>query len=345
MARLISTRLGKGLSSGLLFSLLGAVMVTSCASSYESSSAPRDMAGSAMNNAIEADIVAQSAPALPTDGAVQEKSAESLPVEPAPGSPSQSKPQLIKTADLSMEVEDTSTAIQAISQLMGQEQGDILNLNESGSSDARQSANLSLRVPATRLNATLEKLAALGEVENRSISAQDVSGQIVDTDARLRNLRKQEEMLLKIMEKSGEVPDVLAVSQELANVRQNIEQIDAQLKLLKSQVAYSTINIYLSEPATFSAPSRTKFSTELKNTWEESTDSVLGFSRGLIKLGLALLVWSPYLGILALLIWGAKRSLRNRRDRRIARKQAAMQQAAMQQATQPSPTAPSETQS
>lgn len=326
MARLISDRLGKGLSSGLLLSLLGAVMVTSCASSYESSSAPSaEMAGSAMDSAMEADIVAQNAPALPGDGAIQEKSAESLPIEPSPGSPSQSKPQLIKTADLSMEVEDTGSAIQAISQLMGEEQGDILNLNESGSSDARQSANLSLRVPAARLNATLEKLAALGNVENRSISAQDVSGQIVDTDARLRNLRKQEEMLLKIMEKSGEVPDVLAVSQELANVRQNIEQIDAQLKLLKSQVAYSTINIYLSEPATFSAPSRTKFSTELKNTWEESTDSVLGFSRGLIKLGLALLVWSPYLGILALLIWGAKRSLRKRRDRRIATKQAATQ--------------------
>ena len=318
MARFIQARFGKGLSSGLLLSLLGAVMVTSCASSYESSSAP---AGNSIQEefadaAMEGDMVAQSAPALPTDGAVQEKSAESLPVEPVPGSPAQTKPQLIKTADLSMEVEDTGTAIQAISQLMVKEQGDILNLNESGSGDVRQSASLSLRVPSQRLSAALEQLAALGEVENRNISAQDVSGQIVDTDARLRNLRKQEEMILKIMEKSGEIKDVLAVSQELANVRQNIEQIDAQLKLLKSQVAYSTINLYLSEPATFSAPSRTKFSTELKNTWEESTDSVLGFTRGLLKLGLALLVWSPYLGVLALLIWGAKRSLGKRRDRK-----------------------------
>ena len=324
MARLNSTRLGKSLHSGLALSILGAVMVTSCASSYESSSAPagsvqEELAGVAM----EADILAQNAPAPSADTAVQSKSAESLPVEPTPGSPTQEKPQLIKTADLSMEVEDTTAAIQAISQLMLQEKGDILNLSESGSSGDRQSANLNLRVPSQRLNATLENLTALGEVENRSISAQDVSGQIVDTDARLRNLRKQEEMILKIMEQSGEITDVLAVSQELANVRQTIETIDAQLKSLKSKVAYSTINLYLSEPATFSAPSRTKFSTELKNTWEESTDGVLGFTRGLIKLGLALLVWSPYLGVLALLIWGAKRSLGKRRDRRAALKRAA----------------------
>ncbi len=322
MARFNSARFGKGLSSGLLLSLLGAVMVTSCASSSpESSSAPAGFAQDEfVESAMEADIVSQQA-----GGAIdsQAKSAaDSLPVEPAPGSPTQEKPQLIKTADLSMEVEDTTAAIQAISQLMVQEKGDILNLSESGSSGDRQSANLNLRVPSQRLNATLEKLTDLGEVDSRSISAQDVSGQIVDTDARLRNLRKQEEMILKIMEQSGEITDVLAVSQELSNVRQTIETIDAQLKSLKSKVAYSTINLYLSEPATFSAPSRTKFSTELKNTWEESTDGVLGFTRGLIKLGLALLVWSPYLGVLALLIWGAKRSLGKRRDRKRALKQA-----------------------
>ena len=326
MARFNSARFGKGLSSGLLLSLLGAVMVTSCASSSpESSSLPADFA----EEELAGNVVTTTRGIVDKQRIAEADSeakavADSITPEP-PGSPSQEKPQLIKTADLSVKVEDTTVAIQAISQLIDQEQGDILSLNESGFSSDRQSANLSLRVPAPRLTATLEKLAALGEVENRSISAQDVSGQIVDTDARLRNLRKQEEMILKILEQSGEIQDVLAVSQELANVRQIIEQIDAQLKSLKSKVAYSTISLYLSEPLTFNAPSRTKFSTELKNTWEESTDSVLGFSRGLIKLGLALLVWSPYLGVLALLIWGARRSLRHRRDRRAAMKPAVMQ--------------------
>jgi len=317
MARFSSIRLGKSLSSGLLLTLLSGVVVTSCASSNGPETATQ--AGIVMDaELMEEDFMAQSS-AAKIEGEAKAVAESTLPIEPgSSSSPSQAKPQLIKTANLSMEVEDTTAAIQAISQLVGEEQGDILNLSESGSSGDRQSAELSLRVPAQRLSAALERLTALGDVRNRSVSARDVSGQIVDTDARLRNLRKQEEMILKIMEQSGEITDVLAVSQELANVRQNIEQIDAQLKLLTSQVAYSTIEIYLNEPATFSAPSRTKFGAELKNTWDESTDSVIGFTRGLIQLGLALLIWSPYLGILALLIWGAKRSLSNRRDRKRA---------------------------
>lgn len=306
MARITSAQILRGLAGGLLCSLA----MTGCASSNQSSS-------------ISADMAPQESSAAPELAAAPEAAdraaGESLPGEPMPpGNPSQAKPQLIKRAELALNVEDTAIAIQAIAQLMTQEQGDILNLNESRYGDAQRSASLSLRVPQQRLNGTLEKLAALGEVENRSIAAEDVSGQIVDTDARLRNLRKQEEMILKIMEKSGEIKDVLAVSQELANVRQSIEQIDAQLKLLKSQVAYSTINLSLTEPATFTAPQRTKFSEDLKNTWESSTDSVLGFSRSLVKLGLVLLVWSPYLGVLALLIWGAKRGLQGRRDRKTA---------------------------
>lgn len=237
---------------------------------------------------------------------------------PLPGSPSQLRPQLIKRAELSLQVEDTPAAIQAIAQLIAQEQGDILNLNEFRVSGEQRSATLTLRVPQQRLDPSLEALSALGEVTNRNISAEDVSGQIVDVDARLRNLRKQEEMTLKIMERSGEVKDVLAVSQELANVRQSIEQLDAQLQQLRSQVAYSTINLNLTEPARFSAPNRTRFDQELSNTWQGATDSLLGFSRGLIRLGLVLLVWSPYLAVLALLIWGAGRSLHHRRDRPVA---------------------------
>lgn len=303
-------QLRSGMAGGLLCSLL----LASCASSYDSAA----VSGNAAPQVAESLELEASADLAPGPGTAKEAQGETIPV--VPGSPSQAKPQLIKRAELSLIVADTGAAIQAIAQLMAQEQGDILNLSESRYSGERRSANLSLRVPQQRLDVSLEKLASLGEVENRSISAEDVSGQIVDTDARLRNLRKQEEMILKIMEQSGEISDVLAVSQELANVRQSIEQIDAQLKLLQSQVAYSTINLAVTEPATFSAPARTKFTTELTNTWAGATDSVLGFSRGLVKLGLVLLVWSPYLGILALLIWGAKRGLRNRRDRRAALK-------------------------
>jgi len=41
-----------------------------------------------------------------------------------------------------------------------------------------------------------------------SLTAEDVTTQLVDGEARLRNLRRQESILQKIMDRSGSIPGV-----------------------------------------------------------------------------------------------------------------------------------------
>ena len=123
--------------------------------------------------------------------------------------------------------------------------GDLLRLDDAIPTDPtqRHTATLELRVPQAKLDLTLDQIAALGTVQSRSVSAEDVSNQLVDFKARLRNLRKSEDVVRGIMERSGSVGDVLKVSQELSNIRNAIEQIDAQLQQLQTQVAYATISL------------------------------------------------------------------------------------------------------
>lgn len=222
-----------------------------------------------------------------------------------------STPQLIRRAQMSLEVDDAVATVQAIQILVQQQQGDILQLQERtlpGDGSPRR-ASLELRVPQARLDATLDELSNLGLVENRSITAEDVSSQMVDTAARLRNLRKQEEMVLGIMERSGEISEVLEVSNQLATVRQSIEQLDAQLQLLKNQVAYSTISLELAEPLA-AAASRRSLGSEMKSAWNGASNSAGAFSRGLLVMGLWLLAYSPYLGAIAAGIYWVRRSRR-----------------------------------
>ncbi len=220
-------------------------------------------------------------------------------------------PQLIRRAQISLEVDDATASVKAIQTLVRQQQGNILQLREKtlpGDGSPRR-ASLELRVPQERLDATLEELSNLGLVENRSITAEDVSSQMVDTSARLRNLRKQEEMVLGIMERSGEISEVLEVSNQLATVRQSIEQLDAQLQLLKTQVAYSTISLELAEPLAAGA-SRRSLGSEMKSAWNGASNSVGAFSRGWLVVGLWLLAYSPYLGAIAAMIYVVRRSRR-----------------------------------
>ncbi|BCL36255.1 DUF4349 domain-containing protein [Nostoc sp. MS1] len=211
-----------------------------------------------------------------------------------------SRPQLIKKAAMTVIVNSVDKSIETVTQIINRQQGDLIGLNEQQPTkeDSRHTASIQLRVPQNLLESTLEELAKLGTVENRNITAEDVGSQLVDFQARLTNLRKTEANLQKIMDRAGSVRDILSVAQELSNVRQSIEQIYAQLKNLQNQIAYSTITLKLEAAVSSSSPQR-GVSSQVQETWNNSTQSLGNFTVGLLKLGIWLMVYSPYLLILA----------------------------------------------
>lgn len=208
---------------------------------------------------------------------------------------------LIKQANLSLTVESVDESLESISEILVDQRGDLLELQDEQRFESTGSAYvvLRLRVPKDNLDATLAAFKALGTVEQQSITAEEVSDQLVDLEARLRNLRKSEESLLKIMERSGSIPDILEVSRELNTVRASIEQIDAQLKSLQNRVAYSTIELRLT-PANAPQSPQAPLVETLGNTWQNAADSVGQLTVGLLKIGLWLLAYSPYLALVAI---------------------------------------------
>ena len=214
----------------------------------------------------------------------------------------QATPQLIKTAEIKIEVKSIDTTIPRVSAIVKAQQGDILGLNDTKPGDDRPyTVFMQLRVPQSRLETTLAELAKLGVVQSQALQAEDVANQLVDLAARLRNLKRSETVLLGLMERSGSVADVLKVSQELSAVRQSIEQIDAQLTNLKNQVAFSTVRVTLQAEAR-SLPPEPNLLTQVGETWASSTRSLRDVSVGLLKLLIWLLVYSPYWGAIAAII-------------------------------------------
>ncbi|BAY12502.1 DUF4349 domain-containing protein [Calothrix sp. NIES-2098] len=280
--------------SGVFVSaLLGSAIFTSCASAPQMSKQALTQSGGerAFNQAVPAD----------TAGKVAQKA--EVP---------QSRPQLIKKAAMTVIVNSVDRSIDAVSKIINNKQGDLIGLNERQPTKdyARHTASITLRVPQNQLESTLDELAKLGTVENRNITAEDVSNQLVDFQARLTNLQRTEANLQKIMDRSGSVRDVLSVAQELSNVRQSIEQINAQLKNLKNQVAYSTITLNLEAAVSSNSPQRS-LGSQIQETWNNSSHSVGEFTVGLLKLAIWLMVYSPYVLILAAAIYGLNRWRRN----------------------------------
>ncbi|MEC4803953.1 MAG: DUF4349 domain-containing protein [Jaaginema sp. PMC 1079.18] len=222
-------------------------------------------------------------------------------------------PKLIKTAQLDLTVAAIAEVLPQINAIAQQRQGDILGLEDSKPQNNRDrhTATIQMRVPQNQMDATLEQLSALGTVRNQRITAEDVSQQLVDFQARLRNLRKTEEMLLKIMDRSGSMGEVLQVTQKISEVRSQIEQIDAQLQDLQTRIAYSTINVNI-EALFAPSPVNRPVEAQFGDTWSEATHSMQQFSVGLAKILLWLLAYSPYLAVLGLpwlLLWYRRRRM------------------------------------
>jgi hypothetical protein len=109
---------------------------------------------------------------------------------------------------------------------------------------------LNIRVPADKFGEVRAQIRKLGlRVESESIDAQDVTKQYVDQEARLRNLRAQEQQYLGVLRKAATVKDTLEVSDKLNEVRGAIEERQAEFEALSKQVETVAINITLQAEA------------------------------------------------------------------------------------------------
>ena len=111
--------------------------------------------------------------------------------------------------------------------------------------EERERAEYFIRVPPDRLDALMDSVAALGDVESRSVGVEDVTERVIDAEARLNSLRASRDRLRQLLERAGTVQDVIAVERELARVQGEIESLEARLTALRGQVVLSELSVTL----------------------------------------------------------------------------------------------------
>ena len=150
--------------------------------------------------------------------------------------------KIIRTGSLQLEVADVRAAISSgRSAMLGM--GGYIGASQQYSDGDGIVATITYRIPAERWEEALDALRALGESVGEQTDAADVTGQIVDLDARIRNLKASESALVRHLGDAGKVSDVLEIEARLSDVRGQIEQLSAQKANLDDQVAYATLTV------------------------------------------------------------------------------------------------------
>ena len=222
--------------------------------------------------------------------------------------------RLAKHAHLEIVVSDVEAALLRAQTIVRGAGGDVTSLNDMSPRvpGTVHGAELDVEVQAERLDATVNRLAQLGTVKNRTVVAEDIGDAIVDEEARLKNLRRAETDLRALMDKRGTVDEILVVQQNLSDVRGQIEQLDARHQRDLRRVATSTIAVSLLEANPNPAP-KTGPGARIDGAWQSGVGSL---TETLIAT-ISAIVWCAALApiplALAAIAYTAVRLLRRRR--------------------------------
>ena len=172
-------------------------------------------------------------------------------------------------------------------------------------SEGTKSGVVTIRVPANFFDQAMNKIKELAiKVEDENTNSSDVTERFIDLEARLENLKAEEEQYIQVMEKAQTVEDILNVSQRLSTVRGKIEQIQGQLKYLSNQIDMSTITITLTaeeDVELFGIRWRPLY--VIKQSFRNMLSGVRGYLYALIKFVFTLPILILWLGSIALLLF------------------------------------------
>ena len=216
--------------------LLAVIALAGCAGP---AAAPRGGLGD-----LRSDEAVAPAPAAPP----QEPSAGGAVVDvqtQASQDPSLANRMVIRNASLTLVVSDTLTQLDAVTQLAGDLQGYITSSSTSKYQEGVR-AVVTLRVPAEEFDEALRRLRQMAiEVREDQISGQDVTAEYTDLTSQLKNLEAAEAQLREIMDNAVKTEDVLAVFNQLTQIRGQIEVIKGRMQFLSQSAALATINVTL----------------------------------------------------------------------------------------------------
>jgi hypothetical protein len=156
---------------------------------------------------------------------------------------------VIKNADLVIVVQDPAAKMKAISNLAVEVGGYVVSATTShyylsdGVTKVPE-GTMMIRVPVEKLDEVLQKIKGdVVEVQTDTLSGVDVTKEYTDLSSQLKNLQATEKKLTEIMEEANKTEDVLAVFNQLTQIRGQIEVIVGQMKYYEQSAAMSAVSV------------------------------------------------------------------------------------------------------
>ena len=163
----------------------------------------------------------------------------------------QTETKIIKTGNLRFESSNLENSFQTVQKAVAKHKAIIQNDN-SGKDDYSVYRNFTIRIPNQDFDAFISEISqGVSHFDKKEISQQDVTEEYVDVEARMNAKKKLEARYIQLLTKANKVSEMLEIEKQLAEIREEIEAKEGQLKYMQSKISMSTINIemYTNNPS------------------------------------------------------------------------------------------------
>ena len=219
--------------------------------------------------------------------------------------------KIIYNASLEMETEEFDATRDKLLKAASDADAWVQGSDEGGSAEnGSRWVRYTFRVPSESYADFLNDASAAGSVTYKSETTEDITADYVDLEARLESLRTQEARLLELAGQAGDLADLLAIEEQLAQVRYEIESYTGQQRVYDSLLAYSTVDVSLDEVRVLTPVSNnfgSRAVTAFKESWHNFANGVQDVAIGVIYLLPVLLVLAVIVLVVLVLLRAARR--------------------------------------
>jgi Domain of unknown function (DUF4349) len=207
-------------------------------------------------------------------------------------------PMIAHAAELAVSTKEFAHSRSTLEEILDRHHGYAAKLRMVGETDS-SSLTAILRVPSSEFTAAVNDLKALGKVEREEQTADEITQQRADLEARLVNAQNALERLQAILGKGGKIHDLVEVQRQLASVNAEISRLEAERVSSEHRVIFAQVLFSLREEV---KPPARSIAAEFQNAALAGLSDLVGslsaialflISRGPVTLLWIVLVFFP----------------------------------------------------
>jgi len=145
-----------------------------------------------------------------------------------------------------------------------------------------RNARFVIRIPKEKYEYFLNAFEKLGNLVVNELNSEDVTDVYVDTEARVKSLKIQEERLLNILSEATKIEDIITLEERLSNIRYDIESYSGSIRKWDNLVEFTTIELAIREVQEVTVPAPETTVSRATESFTDSTEAVVDIVKALV---------------------------------------------------------------